>query len=100
MPGTTARVRPAPLPDDTAWPPVTVIVPTRNRPELVRESIAAVVGQDYPGKIECIVVHDQEPPDEELTRLGTAAAHGTRGRQHPFARPGRRPQHWPGYRAR
>lgn len=71
-PGTTARVPPAPLPDDTAWPSVTVIVPTRNRPELVRASIAAVVGQDYPGQIECIVVHDQEPPDEELTRLGTA----------------------------
>ena len=70
--GTTAPVTPAPPPDDTAWPQVTVIVPTRNRPGLVRESIAAVVGQDYPGRIECIVVHDQEPPDEDLTRMGTA----------------------------
>jgi hypothetical protein len=70
-PGTTAQVPPALAPDDAAWPPVTVILPTRNRPELVRESIAAVIGQDYPGRIECIVVHDQEPPDEELTRLGT-----------------------------
>lgn len=68
---TTAPVPPAPPPDDAAWPPVTVIVPTRNRPELVRESIAAVVGQDYPGRIDCIVVHDQEPPDEDLARMGT-----------------------------
>jgi hypothetical protein len=70
-PGTTAAVPPAPPPDDAAWPPVTVIMPTRNRPELVRESIAAVVGQDYPGRIDCIVVHDQEPPDEDLARMGT-----------------------------
>jgi hypothetical protein len=70
LPSTTG-VSPAPAPDDSGWPPVTVVMVTRNRPELVRESIAAVVGQDYPGKIECIVVHDQEPPDEELTRLGT-----------------------------
>jgi hypothetical protein len=70
-PQSTVRVNKAPTPNDSAWPPVTVIVPTRNRPELVRESIAAVVGQDYPGRIECIVVHDQEPPDQELTRLGT-----------------------------
>jgi hypothetical protein len=56
---------------ESMWPPVTVIMPTRNRPALVRESITAVIGQDYPGRIECIVVHDQEPPDEELTRLGT-----------------------------
>jgi glycosyltransferase involved in cell wall biosynthesis len=54
------------------WPPVSVVVPTRGRPELVRESVAAVVAQDYPGDIECIVVHDQEPADESLRDLGTA----------------------------
>jgi Glycosyl transferase family 2/Sulfotransferase family len=70
-PQSTTGASPAPAPDDSGWPPVTVVMVTRNRPQLVRESIAAVVGQDYPGKIECIVVHDQEPPDEELTRLGT-----------------------------
>jgi hypothetical protein len=54
------------------WPLVSVIMPTRGRPGLVRESVAAVVAQTYSGDIECIVVHDQEPPDEELERLGTA----------------------------
>jgi glycosyltransferase involved in cell wall biosynthesis len=53
------------------WPLVSVIMTTRGRPELVRESIAAVVAQGYPGNIECIVVHDQEPPDEGLKLLGT-----------------------------
>jgi glycosyltransferase involved in cell wall biosynthesis len=49
---------------------VSVIMPTRGRPELVRESIASVVAQTYAGEVECIVVHDQEPPDEGLARLG------------------------------
>jgi len=62
----------APAPERDGWPLVSVIMPTRGRPELVRESIAAVVTQTYPGQIECLVVHDQEPPDEELTKLGTA----------------------------
>jgi glycosyltransferase involved in cell wall biosynthesis len=60
----------APAPEPVEWPLVSVIMPTRGRPELVRESIAAVVAQTYPGPIECLVVHDQEPPDEDLTGLG------------------------------
>src|SRR5215468_1274079 len=62
----------APAPEPDGWPLVSVIMPTRSRPELVRESIAAVVAQAYPGQIECLVVHDQEPPDGQLTELGTA----------------------------
>ena len=62
----------APMPERAEWPRVSVIVPTRGRPELVRLTIAAVVAQTYPGDIECIVVHDQEAPDEGLTSLGTA----------------------------
>jgi glycosyltransferase involved in cell wall biosynthesis len=54
------------------WPGVSVIIPTRGRPELVRQTIASVAAQTYPGDIECIVVHDRERPDEGLTRLGTA----------------------------
>lgn len=52
------------------WPLVSVIMPTRGRPELVRESIASVIAQIYPGSIECLVVHDQEPPDPDLASLG------------------------------
>src|SRR6516165_10887924 len=58
-------------PGAAGWPLVSVIMTTRGRPELVRESIAAVAAQTYPGDIECIVVHDQEPPDEDLVHLGT-----------------------------
>jgi glycosyltransferase involved in cell wall biosynthesis len=57
-----------------AMPRVTVVLPTRGRRELVRLSVAAVVAQRYDGDIRCIVVHDQEQPDEAL---------------HDLARPGR-----------
>jgi glycosyltransferase involved in cell wall biosynthesis len=53
------------------WPLVSVIMPTRGRPEMVRAAIASVVAQDYAGDIECLVVHDQEPLDESLKELGT-----------------------------
>lgn len=50
-------------------PAVTVVVPTRGRRELVRETVASVVAQDYDGDIHCIVVHDQEEPDASLEAL-------------------------------
>jgi glycosyltransferase involved in cell wall biosynthesis len=53
------------------WPDVSVIITTQGRPELVRETVAAVAAQTYPGNIDCVVVHDQEAPDESLTLLGT-----------------------------
>ena len=37
----------------------------------VRAAISSVVGQAYSGPIECLVVHDQEPPDPALAGLGT-----------------------------
>ncbi len=58
--------------DPERWPLVSVIVPTRGRPDLVRATISSIVGQAYPGPIECLVVHDQEPPDPDLAGLGTA----------------------------
>ena len=46
-----------------AAPAVTVVVPTRDRPELLARTIASVAGQDYDGPVECVVVHDgSEPP--------------------------------------
>jgi glycosyltransferase involved in cell wall biosynthesis len=57
--------------DPERWPLVSVIVPTRGRPDLVRATISSVVSQAYPGRIECLVVHDQEPPDADLAGLGT-----------------------------
>lgn len=61
----TARRRP-----EAVFPAVTVIVPTRCRRDLVRRTVGSIVCQDYPGAIRCLVVHDQEEPDESLRGLG------------------------------
>jgi len=56
--------------EHAAWPAVTVVVPTRGRPELVRLAVQGVVAQRYGGAISCVVVHDQEEPDASLGELG------------------------------
>ena len=50
-------------------PAVSVVIPTRGRPDLVRKAVTAVVGQQYAGTIHCVVVHDQEEPDQSLESL-------------------------------
>ncbi len=60
---------PAQAVEPTDWPKVSVLVATRGRPELVRETVAAITAQSYPGDLECIVIHDQEPPDPSLQEL-------------------------------
>ena len=47
-------------------PTVSVIIATRDRPELLRRALAAVRSQQYPGAIECIIVFDQSDPDLSL----------------------------------
>lgn len=53
-------------PDITDWPSVSTVVATRDRPELVRRAIDSILGQDYPGRVECLVVFDQSDPDDGL----------------------------------
>ncbi|MEU7618839.1 glycosyltransferase family A protein [Micromonospora rifamycinica] len=38
--------------------PVTVVIATRDRPGLLERAVAAVLDQDYPGPVECVVVYD------------------------------------------
>ena len=48
------------------YPSVSAVVPTRDRPELLRAALRAILDQDYPGEIEVIVVYDQSEPDPSL----------------------------------
>lgn len=48
------------------FPPVSVVVPTRDRPALLDATLAAVLAQEYPGEIEVLVVFDQSQPRAEL----------------------------------
>jgi len=47
-------------------PTISVVVPTRDRPELLREAIAAIREQDYPAVVDVVVVYDQSTPDTAL----------------------------------
>jgi len=47
-------------------PLVSVIVPTRDRPELLRKTIAAIDAQDYEGPIEVVVVFDRSDIDPDI----------------------------------
>jgi glycosyltransferase involved in cell wall biosynthesis len=44
-------------------PSVSVVVPTRDRPALLRRAVASILGQAYPGPVQCVVVFDQSDPD-------------------------------------
>jgi glycosyltransferase involved in cell wall biosynthesis len=50
----------------TLRPSVGVVIPTRNRPSLLRQAIAAVREQDYPAEVRVVVVYDQTAPDGSL----------------------------------
>ena len=45
---------------------VDVIVPTRDRPELLRACIRAIIEQDYAGALRVLVVYDQSEPELDL----------------------------------
>ncbi len=45
---------------------VSVIIPTRDRPELLRPTLESVRGQEYPGELRCVVVYDRSEPDLTL----------------------------------
>ena len=55
------------------WPSVGVVIPTRNRPELVRKAIAAVRDQRYPGELKVLVIYDQTEPDYLLASSSSEA---------------------------
>ncbi|MET9022275.1 glycosyltransferase family 2 protein [Actinopolymorpha sp. NPDC004070] len=67
----TSATPPAP----PAMPLVSVVIATRDRPQLLRRAVRAVHDQDYAGPIECVVVFDQTPPDQTLATDADASAH-------------------------
>jgi glycosyltransferase involved in cell wall biosynthesis len=38
------------------------VVATRHRPELLLQAVTSIIGQTYPGELECLVVFDQSAP--------------------------------------
>jgi glycosyltransferase involved in cell wall biosynthesis len=52
------------------WPSVGVVVPTRDRPELLAQTLAGIAAQDYPGPVRTVVVYDGTEPDRGLSAGG------------------------------
>jgi glycosyltransferase involved in cell wall biosynthesis len=50
----------------SAWPSVGVVLPTHNRPQELRAAVSSVLGQDYPGDVQAVVVYDRSEPDLSL----------------------------------
>jgi glycosyltransferase involved in cell wall biosynthesis len=46
----------------TRRPPVTAVIPTHNRPQLMQRALESVLSQEYDGEIEVIVVFDASDP--------------------------------------
>jgi glycosyltransferase involved in cell wall biosynthesis len=63
---TAERVRPVAPPASAhagrTWESVSAIVPTRDRPDMVERAVRSILGQDYPGPVECVVVYDRGEP--------------------------------------
>ncbi len=47
----------------SSFPDVSVVIATRNRPELLTKAVDAILGQDYPGAIDITLVYDQTEVD-------------------------------------
>ena len=62
------KANPLPLSVPTSWPSVSIIIPTRDRPELLAACIAGVESTEYPGGIQIIIVDNgsRDPAALEL----------------------------------
>ncbi|MCW2678370.1 MAG: glycosyl transferase family 2 [Modestobacter sp.] len=67
----------------TSAGPVGVVVPTHDRPQLLRETLHSVLAQDTGADLDVVVVYDRAEPDEALTSL---SAPGRRVRVIPNSR--------------
>ena len=76
------------MPETVTYPPVSVVVATRDRPGLLERAVTNILGQEYPGDIECIVVYDHTDirpldvptgPGRTLTLIGNTHRQGLPG---------------------
>src|SRR5438132_14182902 len=46
-------------PDLATWPPVVAVIPARNEADLLPDTLASLLRQDYPGAFRVVLVDDQ-----------------------------------------
>ncbi len=63
-----------PAPPPAVWPPVTAIVPARDEAEVIGQSIASLVAQDYAGPLRIVLVDDGS--SDGTAAVARKAGHG------------------------
>lgn len=58
------------------WPTVTAVVPARNEAEVIAESLASLLRQDYPGRLKVLLVDDHSEDDTVAQAREAAALSG------------------------
>ncbi|HZJ06917.1 MAG TPA: glycosyltransferase [Nocardioidaceae bacterium] len=54
------------LADVESWPSVAAVLPTHDRPVLMRRALESIRAQDYAGPLETVIVFDKAEPDRSL----------------------------------
>ena len=62
------------------WPPLTAVIPARDEAVTIARCVRSVLGQDYPGKLDVIVVDDNSQDGTGAIAGEAAAAIGARDR--------------------
>ncbi|MDQ6683909.1 MAG: glycosyltransferase [Pseudomonadota bacterium] len=75
------------VPGDFAWPGVTAVIPARNEAELVGRSVASLLQQRYPGRLDVVVVDDHSDDGTASVAANAAEALGASERLHVVAAP-------------
>ena len=68
------------LPGPMVWPPLTAVIPARDEAVTIARCVQSVLGQDYPGKLDVVVVDDNSQDGTGTIAGKAAAAIGARDR--------------------
>jgi hopene-associated glycosyltransferase HpnB len=68
------------LPFPPLWPAVTAVIPARDEAATIMRCLRSVLGQDYPGKLDVVVVDDNSRDGTAALAAETAAAVGASAR--------------------
>ncbi len=86
------RTEDNPLRAPDIWPSVVAVVPARDEAGVIAETVASLIGQDYPGPLRIILVDDQS--SDGTADIAHAAVRGSPRLE--IVRAGERPSGWTG----
>src|SRR5919202_6984809 len=67
-------------PDRAHWPAVVAVVPARNEADVIGRSLRSLLDQDYPGRLDIVLVDDRSRDGTAEVAAETARAHPRGGR--------------------